>query len=57
MLSKLNKLEKLKVETFKFTGWIETKHLENIKILTSKPKKGKFVGVSVEFVPIKKAGK
>jgi hypothetical protein len=47
-------MSKIKVETLKLTGWISAKHLKNVKILTSKPKKGKFVEILIEFVPITK---
>ena len=52
MIKKLPKFD-LNVETLKLTGWIAEKHLRNVRILTSKPTKGKFVEIVCEFVPIK----
>jgi hypothetical protein len=46
-------MSSIKVETVKLNAWIETKHLKNIKVFTTKPKGGKFVEVMIEFVPIK----
>lgn len=56
-MQNLRKLEKVKVESLKFTGWIAEKDLRNVRILTSKPIKGKFVEVMIEFVPIRKENK
>ena len=49
----LKKLEKVKVETVRLNAWIHTRHLKNIKVFTTKPKKGDYVEIMIEFVPIK----
>jgi hypothetical protein len=48
----LRKLEKLKVEKIKLTGWITYKQLEKVIVLT-KPK-ARCIKVEIEIVPIKK---
>ena len=53
-MKNMRKLEKIKVETVKLNAWIAAKHLKNIRVFTTKPPKGKFVEIMIEFVPIKK---